>query len=607
MAVPTLDIRVNFDRLGVSRLANDGFETDTAGWSVAAGIQAAATTITRTVSAPYMGVAVGRLVTTATNGSGVKFVMASTFASGTTYRFRVYLKSVSGTTAATIKIGSLGTVGDRASSALTMTTSWASYQVDFTPSGNRADIQVNVTNNAASIMTADIDDAEVFAVVDDVSAQADSFTFTHGANFEGGLAAGQCTLRLKNDTRTYTGAAANSTLAIGCPIYVRATYAGIAYGLFYGIIKRFVPDASMEMVEAFATDPVDSWSRSAEVSVAVSITRSISAFRGAILDALGEPAARRNLTLFEDEANIPVTGADQAGALSLLGELDKSTATIGYLLFDPSPSILYKYTTIARNARSSQAVDETITDVFTDIGYEVNEDVNITDQRVLFAIRAPSTTAVVVWQSSDLPISVAVGETRTIWATYSDPTLSSVLDITSINGPTVNFTPFSQSAKIEIIGPVGGTTISALAIEGQALLSGDSQSVLWSSATAGSWTVRGADINATYVISAAAANGLADWSVNHLATYEPRLDLTVRQRFPTQVARQIGDRVVVQTPRVNTTSWSDLIRTVSTSISAGGSTWATTYGLEPAGIPLVGNAFTVNTTQLNDATSKLGY
>ena len=85
---PVLDIRVNFDRLGMSRLANDGFETDTAGWSVAAGIQSAATDITR-IGAPYMGTAAGRLVTTSTSGSGVKFVMSSVFTSGITYRFRV--------------------------------------------------------------------------------------------------------------------------------------------------------------------------------------------------------------------------------------------------------------------------------------------------------------------------------------------------------------------------------------------------------------------------------------------------------------------------------------------------------------------------------------
>ena len=490
---------------------------------------------------------------------------------------------------------------------MTLTTGWVAYQVDFTPTGNRSDIEVNVCNNAASIMTADIDDAEVYAVGDDVTAAAEAFSFSHGANFEGGLAAGQCTLRLKNDTLAYTGAVASTALMIGCPVYARATYAGVPYGLFYGIVKRYSADALAKMVDVFGTDPVDGWQRSAEISVAISSTRSVSAFRGAILDALGEPAARRNLTLFEHEADIPViTGSDAADALTLLGTLDDSTATIGYLLFDPSPSVLYRYTTIARNARSSQATDQTITDTFTGIGYEVNEDVNVTDQRVSFTTHLVEDTQT-VWTLPDLPITVANGEVRTIWASYPNPTFNAALTYTATNGPTVDFTGFASAAKIVITGTAGGNTMSDLHIDGNPATAGDAQSVFRSSAAPGDWTVRGVDIDASYAVSQAAADGLAYWTVYRLGSFEPRVDLEVSQMFPTEVARQIGDRIVVQVPRVDTASRSELIRTVSTEISNAGASWSTTYGLEPAGIPAVGGVFILDTTPLDNATQKLGF
>jgi hypothetical protein len=213
-----------------------------------------------------------------------------------------------------------------------------------------------------------------------------------------------------------------------------------------------------------------------------------------------------------------------------------------------------------------------------------------------------------VWTSPDLPITVASGVTRTIWASFSGVVFSPALVTTTTGGtPSVVFTAFAHSAKIDLTGGTLGTTWSALSVAGRPVVDADAQSVMRSSSSGNSWTVRGPDISATYAPGQAAADGLAYWTVYHLATFEPRLDLTVSQQFPTQVARQIGDRVAVQVPRVNTTSWSDIIRTVSTTVSTNGAVWDTTYGLEPAGVPAAGTVFVLDTTPLDNASQKLGY
>src|SRR5215831_19228661 len=70
---PLPHVRVLWRPEQFTRVSNPGFETSTAGWSVAASINAAGTSITRITTDHYRGTACGQLVTTATLGSGCNF------------------------------------------------------------------------------------------------------------------------------------------------------------------------------------------------------------------------------------------------------------------------------------------------------------------------------------------------------------------------------------------------------------------------------------------------------------------------------------------------------------------------------------------------------
>jgi hypothetical protein len=609
MAIPVLDIRTAASSAVSSTLnllANDGFETDTSGWSVSAGIQGAATSITRTTGgSPYMGLAVGRLVTTSTNGSGVKFVLPGTFVSGFSYRFRVYLKSVSGATTCGIRIGSLGTPGDRAVNTFTVTGTWTAYQVDFTPSANRTDIQVNVYTNSAAAMTVDIDAAEVYPVAHDLTPYADFLSFEYGLNFEGGLSVGSCTVRLKNDDKRFN-TPGESKIYNGQPIYVRATYGGASYGLFYGTIHRLPLDLDAKMLELVATDIVDSWGVAAEVNVAASTTRSIADFRGLILDAIGEPAARRDLSTGEHEADTPVTGADGANALALIASLDRSTGTFSYIVPNPSTSILYKYTTLPRNERVSQAsVDSIHDESFTSLDLGYSDEEVVFAQRVRPGSRQLGTTQT-VWESPDLPISVASGETRTIWASFADPVLSAALVYTATNSPTINFTPFARSAKIEIIGPGSGTTISALSVSGRPAEANADQSAF---IDLGFNPPRlGPEIDGEYISSFANAYGLADFITAHSSMYwqNYRGSVRISQRFPFQVQRVLGEAVELVISEAEGGAVDYLLRNIATEVSLGGHAWDTTYGIFPIQFFNDLTPFTLGTSALGGS-DVLGY
>ena len=591
MATPTLQVIVT-GATSLTYIANDGFETNTTGWSVSAGINAAATSITRTATAPYMGAWMGRLVTTATNGSGVKYVLTGTFSTGNTYRFSVYLKSVSGTTSGKILIGSLGTAGDRANSTFTLTTSWVRYSVDWSPSSDRTDAQVNITNNAASAMTVDIDDAEVIESSADRTSITDHLVITRGFNFEGGLAAGSGTLHLKNIAKALS--TGNAQLRAGNKVYIRATYGGIAYGLIYGLVTRVVWNVD-ETVDVFFDEISAAWSSVDEVNIAASMTRSLSTFRGLILDAMGLTATQRNLATSEAEADIPLTGADQASAVSLLAAIDHSTATVSYLVPDPSPSVLYVYTTLPRMARSTQATDETVGDQYTAIALSVDGEHDVTTQRVTMTGRtlAPGT---LVWTSDEVPFTVAAGETRTIWATFSAPTIGAAL--TTVGTVTPTFTPFSGSAKI-VVGP---GTITAMTVSGSAAVAQSGTSAFYDSAVT---PIRsGQPYDAEYLPSVAAAAGLAEFIVRQSASFDrngrPRGDVTMTNAFPTIVARQLGDRVNVS-PLAVYVAYDATIETITTEVDMGAAEWQVTWRLGPDGVTNLGTFFVLGTSALGGA------
>ncbi|MCI0581529.1 MAG: carbohydrate binding domain-containing protein, partial [Chloroflexi bacterium] len=486
MAAPaTVEVRVDWRADGFNTISNDNFAIDVAGWSVGASINAAGTSRTRITGD---GVAVvpggvsartcGELVTSGTNGSGMNNDFGTTtFSSGRTYRFGVWLKRVSGTTAGRILIGSLGTPADRAASTFTLTAAWVRYSVDWTPTANRTDVEVIVTNNAAATLTVRVGLAEVYETIDEITADVDELTVRRGANFEGSAEApGTCSLRVRNDGQKYsrdnTGSVLSGNLSPGRAVWLRATESALVYGLFYGTLRRLVPSPRERMASLLAEDPLYRFGR-LETSVVASLTRSLRDFRGAILDDIGEPTSRRSL-VGGVEDDIVLSEADQETARSALAGVNTASGSIDFVRPHPSSSVLYQYTVVDRATLQSQAIDESFdaeadTVPLADLaGYDVTDELLVNSQRVFPRFRRKAVVAETVWESSEVPFSVSA-ETRSLWVgtkrrgsqvwitlpgqktdlpTFTDPTFEQAL-VHTFTGttPTVTFTPFSRSAK----------------------------------------------------------------------------------------------------------------------------------------------------------------
>jgi hypothetical protein len=512
------DIRVDWRGDGFSVITNDSFLVDTSGWSVAAGINAAGTSITRGTGDGVLGGITtncyATLVTTGTLTSGCKYVLTGTFTSGRPYRFSVWVKSVSGTTAARLRIGSLGTAGDRATSTMTLTTSWVRYTVDWTPSGNRTDAQITIENNAASVMTARVCLAEVFEQIDDIGAygrnEVDGLTYTRGANFDGSVESpGTANLTLLNISGQYNPDYASGPyfglLTTGRPIMVRAVLSSVVYGAFAGTVRRIIPQATTRSAEMVCEDRLRDLGRE-EVSLATSVSTSIHDFRDDVLDDVGWTSVQRDLATGSPECHNPVTGADQESALAVLAEANAATATLHYVRPHPSPSVGWVYTTIDRTEFQTAAAVETWDDntspgITGFTGYDVTDENLVTAQRVNVTTRVllPEST---IWTSDELPFMVTAGATKVIWASFPEqtvvgdvayvaarsaqgqkakspivsggtrggasaqtvsrgtPTQSLAVNSTATNTPTVTLTPYSESAKITVVA--GGDSVAAL-------------------------------------------------------------------------------------------------------------------------------------------------
>ncbi len=122
---------------------NPSFESDTTGWSVAGdAFTSAATSITRSTSQAAVGTASG-LVDVNAGGQGTFYALSGTFVSGVTYDVSLRFYAVTGSPTVTYGIGSQGTPSDKSESSATASSSaWTTRTFTWTPSSNRTDAHV---------------------------------------------------------------------------------------------------------------------------------------------------------------------------------------------------------------------------------------------------------------------------------------------------------------------------------------------------------------------------------------------------------------------------------------------------------------------------------
>jgi hypothetical protein len=186
-------------------------------------------------------------------------------------------------------------------------------------------------------------------------------TIQRGASGEGGsLAAGSCTIRLKDTAGTYNPANASSSLAPNVvpmrPVRVRATHNATTYGLFFGWITRIEHDPHPSVQETvIEAEDFFHWLNVFKPVVTLGQT-TVGAAILAVLNACGlsDPA----YLAVDTGHTIPFfVGDGTQTALSLLGEVLR--ADMGVLFVDGDGKVTY-HDTARRYAPG--AVTDTLTD-----------------------------------------------------------------------------------------------------------------------------------------------------------------------------------------------------------------------------------------------------
>lgn len=590
---PTLLALLNWRRqLPTFNLVPDqsGFESSASNWSVAAGINAAGTSITRITSDPFAGIGSGELVTTATNGSGTNYLMTHmTFTSGRTYRFRVRLKRVSGTTAGKITIGSLGTGADRASTTFTLTTAYDSYQVDWTPSGNRADAQINITNNAASVLTVRIDNVEVYEVINDISALVTHVRTARGSNFEGrDTLSGSLVLTVKNTDQRFDPDNGSSPYAgilnYGREVWLRGIWAGVEYGLWFGSLLDIVPLPQERLAELHFDDVVGR-SGGYEANIPLSTTTAIYNFRSNLLAQAGITGSERVLSTDGPESNGPFTGVSGGNVLETMSRLNLATGSAHYVTPTADPEYPFQFRTKARTEMAAGAPVETFNASETGVtldAYNASVESVINRQRVKPVLYKKEPYSV-LWEADNVPFTVDAGQTRVLWASLSAPVQNGSYLMTAAGSPGVVATFFYESVKFTFTAGGSPAVIHALSVVGNALAAQQGTSTEQFDQTSID-TVgerRGADIEEEFFTSAPDAQALADWIIYRYKNGAPRPNLNVQNRFPSQLQREVLDRIALTASRLSISAKEFLLMNVQHDIVPGLS-WTSIYGLEQA-------------------------
>lgn len=399
-----------------------------------------------------------------------------------------------------------------------------------------------------------------------------------------------------------SGGVLYGSLKPGRRIWIRATYSGTTYPLFYGVIRRIVPHPEDRTAEIVAEDVTCEWDLR-DANLALSTSRSLRTFRGALLDLVDSTAARRSLA-YGEESTIPgVTGADgkSGGVLAYLSQIDEATGTLSYIVPSATTGTFYVYTTTDRASLQAAAADEawdaeTSAGAITGLTNLDLTDEAIVNSQMVTAQPAVLATSARVWTSDLIPFTVSAGATRTIWADYSGPVSGAYAGYTATNTPTVTLTSFYETGKITVTAGVSATEVTDLGVYGRLATpvesSASSEDTTSQAAPpTGYGYRRGQPVSSPWLASFAYAQGLADYTVWRYKDPKVRPDVTRANVFPSVLQRLPGDVVTLTSGRASLTTKRLLIRTVDLAVDAASGLWVATYETEE--LPAVATLFTV--------------
>jgi hypothetical protein len=358
-----------------SQLENGNFRADTTGWDIGgAAIAAAPTSLTRVaVSMDASDPHSATLVTTAVSGSGAGYSLGnSLFSQFRTYRLRVAACTVSGVANMRLRFGSLGTPADRADATFALTTAWQIFELDWSPSANRRDACAAISNASAAVVTMRFGLVEVFDTLDVVdSPYLATMTWTQGQQGQSPrMPPGTFQVTLNDSGRRFFPQNAASPLAgllkAGRRIWARATYANVIYPLFYGTVRRIVPDGDALVTELSGQDPLFDIGQ-LDFSIGFLENESYRDMRRIALQQ-SVPGSRLNLTTLGLESSYFFGGNESQSALSVLEAYNEATGTLHWVQPHAQAEVLWQYSTIERATLTDATISaETFNDDFADL------------------------------------------------------------------------------------------------------------------------------------------------------------------------------------------------------------------------------------------------
>ncbi len=645
-------------RDALTQVENGNFRNDTGGWATTAGINAVGTSLTRTAGdSPISGQACGQLVTSGTSGSGCNYDLGTAkYSAGRTYRARVWAKSISGSTSARLRLGSLGTAGDRGDASLTLTTDWVPYTVDWTPAADRTDVEAAFSNGTAAAMTARIAALEVYEALDDISADAASLsegepvlTFGRGASFDNSSAAtGFANFRVINDGGKYTPANASGPLygllSAGRLVLIRARFGGRLYAVFGGRLRRLLPYPMDYTVQLVCTDALEDLRR-----IQYSELPSNPGYGAERFTAL----QRRDIRNYGTGSDIggPIEGTrfwsgvpSNGKLLDYLEELNAATGSVHFIRPDADALVAWRLITVDRTKHSdASSTSETWDDDLADLsGYDVTEEAIVNRQRVnvtayrlaedpfqdsatgkrivaeawqigrhsilddrdgLFHIPIPADFSATLPDTA-LPLTVPANTRRVLHFVFSVPLGPTVAQTTVYVSGSATETLAVEGNEITLTLDAGSAdaVLSYIGIIGAPLYQlpiNDADEIDHQSVWLYGGEREGSPISVSRVNHPAHASGLADWWIWRYGAPRARPSATVENIFARQLSREVADRIALNFARLSLSAKALSILSFKTDVYLNSRRWVTVYELEELPAPPAGGWFTLDSSALD--------
>jgi hypothetical protein len=355
---------------GFTQVENGSFEVDTTGWAGDSG-----GSIARSTSEAFAGSACARITSGTTHLGGAGFVMGGRFIAGRTYRARVAMKSISGTTGWYIDMYDTATTEDHFT-LHTVTTDWAVYTYDWTPNADCNNLGIYIIHSGTTNSVLAIDEVEVYEAHDELGTDAADLTWTRSLDSIGTATVEVLNTSGKYDPR-YSSSALYGSVAPGRRLMIRSVYEEALRAHFYGTVTTVEPRPWDNVVDLVAEDMMGDFARGRFAS---SFIENVSYYRvrGRVIAAVlnHDPwledsttgASHRARFLHGPEGNNFYVGTDDvSGALDVLEDMNEATGSIHYIQPDPHAMVGWKYTSKARTQVTDSASDFTIDEDFVNL------------------------------------------------------------------------------------------------------------------------------------------------------------------------------------------------------------------------------------------------